>query len=373
MSQFTIFTELPQELRDHIWDLAIRDDGPAAHFFTMYDPAVDPHDVVRLEERVHATRGGYSPFCRVGFAAPQRRGTSEPSWVEGNVSTYITDSGLWTACWDSRKRMLWHFRPEANSPPTTPHSSTAPVTMPFRRENGGRQYLTIRPSEDLLCLQFAQGSVIRRESGYHWTYVQDFPWFRGRHWWEPPQRVRHVAVEFDMAWLDGIGGWPFSGLLSADRIAGLAGFWFISYGLERRYRADGDRRGRRNFRTGGGADLVEVRAGDDEWWDRSTDGWWLPSGESAAVRLGGPVRSLALHWAQNLTHLKTRMVLDGYDSDDSDSEPPLPLQYGVLACVKTGSENHLPTKSEWMDASYLSHNVCAGMQSVSIQDDASES
>ncbi|KAG6362768.1 hypothetical protein INS49_007862 [Diaporthe citri] len=323
----------------------------------MYDPAVDLDDVVRVETRIHATSSWNDPFYRVGLAAPQGRGSSEHSWTDGNVSAYMTDSGLWTACWESRKRMLWHFRSTAtSSPPVTdpahgiPHPCTAPVTMPFRRDNGEREYLTIRPSEDLLCLQFAEGSFISHRSGYHWGDVQNFPLFRWRRpngRWEPPERVRHVAIELNMAWLDdGVMGGPIHGLLKADYVDGLAGFWFINYGLERRYRADGDRRGRRTFRAGGGVEFVEVLFGDDEWWDRS--------GRSDAVRSGGPAFSAAQDLARQLTFLKAKMAEMGDDGDDSSDdgagERRLPLRYGVLACVKPGSAKHLLTKSEWIDA-----------------------
>jgi hypothetical protein len=37
MPQFHQFSDLPKELRDEIWDTAIRDDGPGVHFFSVYD------------------------------------------------------------------------------------------------------------------------------------------------------------------------------------------------------------------------------------------------------------------------------------------------------------------------------------------------
>lgn len=373
MSQFTIFSKLPQELRDQIWDQAIRDDGPAAHFFTMYDPAVDTDHVVRQEKRVHATSGGNDPSYRVGLAAPHDRRWGEHSWTGGNVSAYVTDSGLWTACWESRRRMLWHFRPTATSSPSAPDpadglpaSSTAPVTMPFRRDNGERQYLTIRPSEDLLCFQLASCSAISRQEGDHWGHLQNFPLFRWRRpggGWESPQRMRHIAIEYDTEYLDEMtASWLRQSCIMAEAVVGLAGFWFINYRLERRYRPDKDRRARKTFRAAGGVEFVEVRKGDDEWWDRVYG--------SNADLTGCPEFEQAKIW----NYMKKGMpsdqsIFDSSDesSDDTADERRLPLRYGVLACVNPGSAQHLPTKSEWISRLGPRDKPCAGMRTMSIQ------
>ncbi|KAK7696775.1 hypothetical protein SLS64_014225 [Diaporthe eres] len=373
MSQFTIFSRLPHELRDQIWDQAIRDDGPAAHFFTMYDPAVDTDHAVRQEKRVHATSGGNDPSYRVGLAAPHDRRWGEHSWTVGNVSAYMTDSGLWTACRASRRRMLWHFRPTATSSPAAPDpadelpaSSTAPVTMPFRRDNGERQYLTIRPSEDLLCFQLASSSAISRQEGDHWIHLQNFPLFRWRRpggGWESPQRMRHIAIEYDVEYLDEMtASWLRQSCIMAEDVVGLAGFWFINYRLERRYRPDKDRRARKTFRAAGGVEFVEVRKGDDEWWDRV----YGPK----ADRTGCPEFEQAKIW----NYMKKGMppdqsIFDSSDesSDDTADERRLPLRYGVLACVNPGSAKHLPTKSEWISGLGLRNKLCAGMRTISSQ------
>lgn len=381
MSQFTIFSQLPPELRDQIWDQAIRDDGPAAHLFTMYDPAVDTDYVVRQEKRVHATSGGDDPSYRVGLAAPHGQRWSEHSWTDGNESSYMTDSGLWTACWESRRRMLWHFRPTATSSRPEPGpahgfpvSSSAPVTMPFRRDNGERQYLTILPSEDLLCFQFASCSGISRQEGDHWGHLQDFPLFRWRRpggGWQSPQRVRHIAIEYDMAFLDeSTASWLGINSIRADDVVGLAGFWFINYRLERRYRPDKDRRARKTFRAAGGVEFVEVRKGDDEWWDQTYGSYATP-----------PDRE-EFEMANLLSYIKKGMpsdqsILDSSDENSEDDneessdhradERRLPLRYGVLACVNPGSAKHLPTKSEWISGLGPRDKPCASMRTTSIQ------
>lgn len=336
MSQFTKFSELPQELQDQIWDLAIRDDRPAAHFFTVYDAAEDPNDVVRQEKRAHDARAGHVPSYGVGLAAPEGVATCKQSWADGNASAYMTGSALWTACWNSRKRMLRHFLPTAASSPA--------VTMPFLRD------------EDLLCLQFPTGSVIREQKCSHWRLPQDFPLIRSRlsdGWWHLPERVRHLAIDLrDMDWFETwFADWPYLRLLNVDGMAraGLAGFWLINYGLERRYRADGDRRERRTFRAAGGVDLVEVFPKDDEWWDRSDDLERLEA--QRLMQYMANLNEWTINWK------KVDRITQDFQHEH---------RYGVLACVKPGSEKHLPTKSEWIDALDTSNTLCASMQSVSI-------
>lgn len=364
MAQFKLFSKLPAELRVTIWDAAIRDNSPAAHFFTTYHNGFDPNFTVDPESRVpdtpdtpgryrHIWEFGPSRTYRFGLAAPHNCPDSEYySWVDGNPSAYMTDSGIWTACWESRERMIHYFHHpnRASSPVAGPLdrrgrlvSDDAPVTLPFRRDdNGERQQLTVRPSEDLICLQFAKGPA------QYWCLRRNLPTFRrprpgGGVGWEVTT-PRHVAVEFDQLFPETRVpqleiAYPCGRDYYGDAAFQLAGFWFIARTLERRYRTDEDRSGRRTFRAAGGMELVEVRRGDDEWWDRSlgpdaSDGRW-------------PYRSRAEDLAEQLH----RVVLTDKteESIDDSADERLPeRRFGVLACVTPGSEKHLPTKREWM-------------------------
>lgn len=342
---------LPKELRDMIWDEAIRDDVPSAHFFTMYDTKSKQH--VQQDLRVRASAKEESTIYRVGLAAPYP-GTDSTrqlhSWVDGNLSAYMADSGLWQACWESARRMQRRFQ-----------WHTEPVTMTFQRErgdNGESHYLTVRPSEDLLCLQFNNRSRISFRTEWHWNYLLDFPPFRrrlGGGWWDSRGRARHIAVELDPAWRIHSHEWPRSedlvqGWRNAVDVCGLEHFWLVSYTMERRYRADEDRAGRQTFRAGGGLEFVEVLDGDDEWWDRS-DGH--DEFTTAGPRLS-PARSVASDLESAMWEKMMRypdwfdVGLDDGSDDSAGEEAWRPV--GVLACVKHGSEKHLPTKSQWMDA-----------------------
>lgn len=380
MSTFTLFPKLPKELRDMIWDEAIRDDVPSAHFFTMYDTKHDQDVQQDFKVRATATAEEASAIYRVGLAAPYPGTNSNcqlHSWVDGNLSAYMADSGLWQACWESARRMEWRFQ-----------WHTEPVTMTFQRErgdNGESHYLTIRPSEDLLCLQFNIRSRIDVHRGYHWQYLLGFPPFRwqlGGGWWDSTGAVRHIAVQFDPAWRVFTNRWPaidelLKGWRNVVGVAGLAHFWLVSYTMERRYRAEEDRAGRQIFRACGGLEFVEVLDGDDEWWDHAGqqitrtsgglelveildgDEEWLdlPGGHDEFTP-AGPKLSPAKCVAKILQTEIWEMSMmapelyygDWVEFDDDDDSEKVWLPVGVLACVKHGSEKHLPTKSQWMDA-----------------------
>ncbi|KAF5666638.1 hypothetical protein FHETE_6137 [Fusarium heterosporum] len=97
------FHDLPKELRDRIWNLAIRDDYPGVHIFGSSDQAK------KGESRPMTSRGDRS------------RDSFEPLWSgyfqnlkndcsDENISTYLIDGGLWTACKESRRVMENHFK-----------------------------------------------------------------------------------------------------------------------------------------------------------------------------------------------------------------------------------------------------------------------
>lgn len=367
MSQFNLFSKLPQELQDLIWDAAIRDDGPAAQFFTIYDPRYDTNATVPLFRRIDGIRDVRNQSSHVGLVAPQSASHNGAySWVNGNASAYMTDSGLWTACWASRQRMLWHFKLAETSAlmsmlaPVGERAArevcrrpTASVTMPFWRDNGERQYLTIRPMEDLLVFQYAMNSQVKPSEKRHWRSLKQFPPFRWQHssgGWHSPLHVRNIAVPYDPQGTRDVVG-P-----TAGDINGLKGFWFIDYALQRRYQVPygADRRDRQTFHVGGDWEFVEVGDTDDEWWDPNSR-----NNGNGPFSSGAFLLAAGLQWDALITHAMLDLQQSLFpnqwntpgtnqastDSADKHSFPRI----GVLAYVKRGSEKHLPTRKEWID------------------------
>ncbi|KAF6826279.1 hypothetical protein CPLU01_09735 [Colletotrichum plurivorum] len=83
---FPKFRDLPAELQNMIWEMAIRSDAPAgAHFFTIGN---GPRAVFQIQAPIW------------GFGAPTR--VAPPVSPSNVISAYAINSGLWTACRDSR-------------------------------------------------------------------------------------------------------------------------------------------------------------------------------------------------------------------------------------------------------------------------------
>lgn len=345
--------------------MVIRDDGPAVHFFTMYDVNEDPDSVVNPTKKIHVARDPeflswpYFTSFWTGLAAPRDRRKSTSSWTDGNTSTYLTDSGLWTACHESRERMLRHFRPSETSPQASRHGQldwrtitdiqdrpTASVNMEFTRDNGERQYLTIRPSTDLICLQLLENSMISfGTQGFDWRPIGQFPLFkwRGDDGYNYYSNMKNVAVEYDPAWEDCDSSDRFrsvsSSFFSVYEIRGLETFWFIDYRLKRTYKEErGD--GRRTFHAGR-LTFIEVSSADSEWCCCPNEGC---SAECLLNRL-----RFSPHGAHDLAYDFERCHLQRIDTELDDDKTWFLGDYGVLACVDLELEGKLPTVSEWFE------------------------
>ncbi|KAF5680055.1 hypothetical protein FHETE_599 [Fusarium heterosporum] len=102
---FHNFAELPKELRDMIWKMALRPDVPGVHLFKIQNSATSPFD-----ETIAVTPNGIRSNRPVTAACtPYPSGSihGTPSdicswWEAGNTSTYHVDTGLWGACNESK-------------------------------------------------------------------------------------------------------------------------------------------------------------------------------------------------------------------------------------------------------------------------------
>lgn len=366
MAQFHPFTGLPKELRDQIWDMAIRDDNPAVHYFTIYDTVKDPESVVNPAKKVHAAQSSDDVYYSVGFAAPRCRASGQLSWTEGNISTYLTDSGLWTACFESRNRMLQHFRPSETSPQASPqhrplheqairdicNEPTASINMEFIRDNGEHQILTIQPSADLITLQLPKNSSISWDSPGHWEDIQHFPSFRwhttGNEGRWISSDIKNVAVEYDPAWAVFDTGHRFwscidatLGLDKVNDLCGLERFWIIDYSLKRKFNAECAHSERQTFRAGR-LTFIEVETLDEEWCCCSKEG-------SHALEFceHGDTKYSAHALA---AHLQSVIELEGGDECGYERFHFYKgADIGVLACVDLELEGDLPTWGEWYD------------------------
>ncbi|KAK4442579.1 hypothetical protein QBC34DRAFT_363566, partial [Podospora aff. communis PSN243] len=101
-----------------IWKFAIRPKGKrGVHIFTLFSGAraTEKQREEWSEHLAHSrhpqpTASLAAPLLPDGFEAPGYRRAPQPSRYRDNSSWYTVDSGLWTACTESREVMAKHFR-----------------------------------------------------------------------------------------------------------------------------------------------------------------------------------------------------------------------------------------------------------------------
>ncbi|KAJ0108980.1 hypothetical protein J7T55_005528 [Diaporthe amygdali] len=290
------FSDLPQELRDIIWQMTIRAKRPGAHFFTFQNHWEDA-GIVNFSLAL--------PIRFVSKARPQHIGLADTrsspdgriSWAKGNPSTYMEDSGLWTACWDSRRHMLLRFRPDKFGYQSLRHhprempwsfwsfrgSEAAKKTENLQRNSGERQFFTIYPETDLIILQALPDSRLSWDRGddefAHPTEnrFSCYPLFPGKTgpYSVCPPNSNNFALEFDPKWLTQ-GGKYMDRFESALKMTGVHSIWFIDHKLKRNLQHLSSRE-REDFRENRAVfyttdrRFIEVACYDSEWgiWDEA--------------------------------------------------------------------------------------------------------
>ncbi|KAK4164697.1 hypothetical protein QBC43DRAFT_352792, partial [Cladorrhinum sp. PSN259] len=240
--EFHFFPLLPWELREKIWKLAIRPALPGVHVFRVYDAkdseqSNPEHEASCSNNLRYATSRLAAPRCLprgVGFD-PAAQAAAPISWTINNPSTYLIDSGLWTACKQSllviekefqdpaRREKVWSAselqsfgKQRARFDP--PEATTYEVS-----DNSRRRYLTVFPGQDLFILQARDITAVDWNLAWH-----NFP-------------KRHMAVEYNPAG-DKIRHYPqrarnpcefIDNLSWSTAVAEPFTLWFIDYRIKR--------------------------------------------------------------------------------------------------------------------------------------------
>ncbi|EGU88305.1 hypothetical protein FOPG_09289 [Fusarium oxysporum f. sp. conglutinans race 2 54008] len=194
MASFERFAELPKELRDQIWSFAGRDDRPGVHIFGQYDKTKEntgERQFLRYNDRISKS-----------WAAPSWRRYYEnfnEDRSDENISTYLIDGGLWTACHESRLIMERRFEQsnrKRDDEDTCPrHDKTKEV---FKKATTGcfdstpLHPVTVFPHRDLFVLQCNDLKNVNWSLlGLEASMAFDAEGFNG---------VMHVALEYDPKW-----------------------------------------------------------------------------------------------------------------------------------------------------------------------------
>ncbi|KLO90907.1 Uncharacterized protein LW93_207 [Fusarium fujikuroi] len=194
MAEFERFPELPRELRDHIWSMAVRDDRPGVHVFGQYDEAERHKSVSRFLRSGDVVSGTWAaPSWSRYFENLDKDRSDE------NISAYLIDGGLWTACHESRLIMEKRYEQSKRKPS---HKETYPVhdrtKEVFKKATTGcfdgtpLDLMTVFPHRDLFVFQFTDlQKVDWCFMGFEASMATAAEGFRG---------VKHVALEYNPKW-----------------------------------------------------------------------------------------------------------------------------------------------------------------------------
>ncbi|KAE9566479.1 hypothetical protein CGCF415_v005965 [Colletotrichum fructicola] len=107
---FHQFPMLPGEMRDQIWDLAVRQPGyRGVHIFTYIDENnYRDHRPTSNTFPRHLAKKMGDDRRFVGAPTPAND-TAPHSWTAGNPSTYVVDGGVLTACKESYMAMCRRY------------------------------------------------------------------------------------------------------------------------------------------------------------------------------------------------------------------------------------------------------------------------
>ncbi|KAF5580309.1 uncharacterized protein FSUBG_13422 [Fusarium subglutinans] len=222
---FHLFSQLPLELREQIWKMAMRPDKPGVQIFRVYNPELDnprhAKDIYGFTLKPGSPRKYYNvPPCSYRLALPvwNKYPDSTDGSSDHNISTYLIDSSLWTVCQESRSMMRKTFGSNDASSQRLLGSATAHYLS-----GGAASYVTIYPEKDLIVLQF--DDMFK----FDWFFLYDL--FNSNRW---GCGIRNIGIEYQIEWgLDTSKG-DEDPLYELQCIPLLSSIWLIDHNLKRR-------------------------------------------------------------------------------------------------------------------------------------------
>ncbi|KAF5988546.1 hypothetical protein FBULB1_1422 [Fusarium bulbicola] len=276
LNSFHYFGRLPPELQAHIWKLSVRPAKPGVHVFSLNSGS---------NENL-STRGGNtvaSPAPPSYLSAPKwafdptsnrprnLRDTTA-SWTQNNPSTYLLDSGLWSACSQSRniirdkldETKFLVVRTRAN------HQDANDTRLDtLGAYTSQRRSIVVSPKDDLFILQ------LDHPDAFVW-YLRD-PAIPSETPAGAPQ-LRNVGWQYNPIWATSVRESPWSLSLTylccyivyGVKHGGLEALWLINYRIKRKYWVPSEEELNepepRIFESDGFR-FTEVPASDDGPWD----------------------------------------------------------------------------------------------------------
>ncbi|OAA79622.1 hypothetical protein LEL_03108 [Akanthomyces lecanii RCEF 1005] len=150
---FHLFPLLPAELRVLIWKFAVRDDNRTRginflDFYRLEHFVSEPPNPTQYEPRGRVKTVAEAELLLHNQAVPCGTNTTTTLGSLCNRSTHFIDSGLWSACFESREVMLRRF-PRVH-PPQSISSLQLHSTLTLRDLQGAPRHCTFFPFRDVI-------------------------------------------------------------------------------------------------------------------------------------------------------------------------------------------------------------------------------
>ncbi|PNP74471.1 hypothetical protein FNYG_12190 [Fusarium nygamai] len=270
LDSFHCFGNLPLELQTEIWSSAIRPTKAGVQILSLHS-----------DQKNQSHKGGASeaPWSSNYYlAAPKwafgpkssriaASGEATFSWTKNNPSTYLIDSGVWSACRQSHcimKDILSSTKPKVIHIKVRCGSSNIEVDAP----GGGSPQQTsivVSPSQDLFILQLDSPDI------FSWSFLEDaVPSNTAKGLLQIP----HVGWQYHPSWAASlhVSTWIRSldslccYIVYGIRFGGLETLWLINYRIKRKHwvssKAESNGPKPKVFRTDD-FQLIEVEVDDD--------------------------------------------------------------------------------------------------------------
>lgn len=151
-TEFSLFSSLPTELREEIWNLAIRPKYLGVHIFRVYNTNLDhetpPQEVIHFSRNKCCRRERHELDLAVPLAGKELEGANDPS--AKSMSAYMIDTGLWTACHESRVMVIKAFPTIKN---TRDGKDYLKPEVGYYLSGGAPYYFTIKPMSNPFVLR----------------------------------------------------------------------------------------------------------------------------------------------------------------------------------------------------------------------------
>ncbi|RMJ04737.1 hypothetical protein CDV36_014592 [Fusarium kuroshium] len=230
---FHRFLYLPWELRNEIWEFVVRPSLPGVHIFQLYDPT---HDIV-IGKNIEVSFPNGSPDNH-HLAVPRSKTSFTGVTQNGdNLSPYLIDRGLWSACKESRLVMERHFSrlkwqnlmdKDWGSFWSMPleEKIDMPLTGHFIDLDGHTNFFTVFPHRDLFMLRPLDLDTI---DWFKLTTIH--PLASAINGFDT---LKNIALEYDPEWgLDMVN--KVTSILSQTALTNI---WIVDYSIRRKYAVD---------------------------------------------------------------------------------------------------------------------------------------